>query len=248
MRGVIPLALSRLQQRIKKTLDDHSFTIVNDRLTKDKFRLIYSFGKELEQSTFYIDRRINSPGLIVGANITLDNKVFTRSLSERIQFTSAKHNVSCSTIKYDSKEDTGTVSLHMVYYAFKYNEKNFMLYVNNFKNCIRALYSDIQKYLQQQDSTYLDLSMFEGADWSIFDPYVYIIERDKRYDGSWEKYIDTLKKNLNKKERLAELIYVEMCKRFEDLNDMPIDLAYDYITEQIMDYVSDQEEDEKVFN
>jgi hypothetical protein len=186
-------------------------------------------------------------GLIIGANITLDNKVLTMSLSNRIQFTSAKHNVSCSPVKYNTKDETATVSLQMSYSFFKYNDKNFMLYVINFKECIKDLYGDIQKYLQHQDSPYLDLSMFEGADWSVFDPYTYIMERDKKYDGSWDKYIEVLKKNLNKKEKLAELIYVEMCKRFEDQNNVPIDLACDYIIDQIMDHVN-VEKDEKAFN
>ena len=241
------LALIRLQQRIKKTLEDNSFTILNDHLTKERFRLISNFGEELEQSTFYIDKQTGSDGLIIGAHITLDNKILTKSLSNRIQLTSAKHNVSCSPIKYNTKEETGTVSLQMIYSFLKYNEKNFMLYVNNFKDCIKALYLDIQKYLQHQDSAYIDLSMFEGADWSVFDPYTYIMERDKQYNGSWERYVEKLKKNLDRKEKLAELIYVEMCKRFEDQNNIPIDLACDYIVEQIMEHVNENK-DKKVIN
>lgn len=241
------MALARLQQRIKKTLEDNSFTIVNNHSSKNNFRLVSSFGKELEQSTFFIDRQVGSDGLVIGAHITLDNKVLTKSLSNRIQLTSAKHNVSCSPVKYNSKEETGTVSLQMVYSFIKYNEKNFMLYVNNFRDCIKALYLDIQRTLQHQESSYLDLSMFEGADWSVFDPYTYIMERDKKYDGSWERYIEILKKGLDRKEKLAELIYVEMCKRFEDQNNIPIDLACDYIIDQIMDYVN-TEKDEKALN
>ena len=241
------LDLSRLQQRIKKTLEDHSFTIVNNQVSKEKFRLVSNFGEELERSTFYIDKQSHSDGLIIGAHITLDNKVLTKSLSNRIQLTSAKHNVSCSPIKYNSKDETGTVSLQMVYSFLKYSEKNFMLYINNFKDCIKALYRDIQGYLQHHSTHYLDLSMFEGADWSVFDPYIYIMERDKNYDGSWEKYAKTLKKTLDRKEKLAELIYVDMCKNFEEQNHMPIDLACDYIIEQIMEYANDDNE-KKVFN
>jgi hypothetical protein len=240
------LALSRLQQRITKTLESNSFTIVNNHASKNNFRLITSFGDDLEQSTFYIDKQIGSAGLVIGAHITLDNKVLTKSLLNRIQLTSAKHSVSCSPVKYNSKEESGTVSLQMIYSFLKYNEKNFMLYVNNFKDCIKALYLDIQRFLQHQDSAYLDLSMFEGADWSVFDPYTYIMKRDKSYDGSWERYIEILKKSLDRKEKLAELIYVEMCKRFEDQNNIPIDLACDYIIDQIMDYVN--ADGEKVLN
>lgn len=238
--------LSRLQQRIQKTLEDHSFTIINNHITEEKFRLVSNFGKDLEQSTFYIDKQSDSNGLVIGAHITLDNKVLTKSLSNRIQITTAKYNVSCSPIKYNTKEETGTISLQIIYNFLKYNEKNFMLYVDNFKTCIKALYLDIQKYLQHQSVPYLDLSMFEGADWSVFDPYTYIIERDKTHDGSWERYVDFLKKTLNKKEKLAELIYVDMCKKFEELNNMPIDLACDYIVEQIMEHMG--EDKEKVFN
>lgn len=241
------MALLRLQQRIKKTLEENSFTILNDTTTKDKFRLVSNFGKELEQSTFYVDKQTGTPGIIIGAHITLDNRALTKSLSNKIQLTSAKHNVSCSPVKYNTKEDTGTISLQMVYSFLKYNEKNFLLYINNFRDCIKALYVDIQRYLEHQDSPFMDLSMFEGADWSVFDPYTYIIERDKRYNGSWERYIEVLKKGLDKKEKLAELIYVEMCKRFEDQNNVPIDLACDYIIDQIMDHINDDKE-EKVFN
>lgn len=241
------LTLSRLQQRIKKTLDDNSFTIINEHLTKEKFRLVSNFGKDLEQSTFYVDRQIGSDGLIIGANITLDNKVLTRSLSNKIQLTSARHNVACSPVRYNTKHETGTISLQIIYNFLKYNEKNFMLYINNFKGCIKALYADIQKYLQHQNASYLDLSMFEGADWSVFDPYTYIIERDKKYDGSWDRYIEILKRGLDRKEKLAELICVEMCKRFEDQNNIPIDLACDYIIDQIMNHVNG-EKAEKVIN
>lgn len=241
------MALSRLQQRIKKTLEDNSYSIINDSSSKDKFTLVSNFGSELEQSTFYISKQVGSPGLVIGAHITLDNRVLTMSLSNKIQLTSAKHNVSCSPIKHSAKDDSGTISLQMVYSFLKYNEKNFLLYIDNFKDCIRALYKDISKYLAHQDSPYLDLSMFEGADWSVFDPYTYIVERDKHHNGSWERYVEALKKNLDKKEKLAELIYVEMCKRFEDQNDVPIDLACDYIIDQIMDHINDDKE-EKVFN
>jgi len=240
------LALSRLQQKIKNTLQDHSFKIIHDQQTKEKFRLVSNFGKELEQSTFYIDRQVGSDGLVIGAHITLDNKILTRSLSNKIQLTSAKHNVSCSPVKYNTKEETGTVSLQITYNFLKYNEKNFMLYVNNFRDCIKALYLDIQKYLQHQDAAYIDLSMFEGADWSVFDPYAYIMERDKNYNGSWERYVEVLKKGLDKKEKLAELIYVEMCKQFEDQNNMPIDLACDYIIDKITEHAN--EDDKKVIN
>jgi len=241
------LAISQLQQRIKKTLESNSFTIINDSITKDNFRIVSNFGEELEQSTFYIDKQSRVPGLIVGAHITLDNRVLTKSLSNKIQLTSAKHNVSCSPVKYNPKDDTGTISLQMIYNFLKYNEKNFLLYIDNFKNCVKALYNDIQQYLEHQNSPYLDLSMFEGADWSVFDPYTYIVERDKRYNGSWERYVEVLKKGLDKKEKLAELIYVEMCKRFEEQNNVPIDLACDYIIDQIMEHINDDKE-EKVFN
>lgn len=240
------LDLSRLQQRIKKTLKDNSFTIVNGHATKEKFRLVSRFGQGLEQSTFYIDRQSGSDGLIIGAHITLDNKILTKSLANRIQLISAKHSVSCSPIRYNTKDETGTILVQIIYNFLKYNEKNFMLYINNFKDCIRALYFDIQKYLQHQDAAYLDLSMFEGADWSVFDPYTYIMEKDKSYNGSWERYVDVLKKNLDTKEKLVELIYVEMCKRFEDQNNIPIDLACDYIIEQIMEHTN--EDDKRVIN
>lgn len=241
------MSLSRLQQRIKKTLEENSFTIINDSVSKDKFRIISNFGDELDQSTFYIDKQSGSSGLVIGAHITLDNQALTKSLSNKIHLTSAKHNVSCSPVKYSSKDDTGTISLQMIYSFVKYNEKNFLLYINNFKDCIKALYADIQRYLEHQNAPYLDLSMFEGADWSVFDPYTYIMERDKHYNGSWERYVEVLKKNLDRKEKLAELIYVEMCKRFEDQNNIPIDVACDYIIDQIMDYIGDDKE-EKDFN
>jgi hypothetical protein len=241
------LPFLRLQQRVQKTLEENSFTIINSHKTKNNFRFISNFGQELEQSTFYVDKQSGSNGLVIGAHITLDNRVLTKSLTNKIQLTSAKYNVSCSPIKHNSKDDTGTMSLQMLYSFLKYNEKNFLLYINSFKDCIKTLYADIQKYLQYQDAPYLDLSMFEGADWSIFDPYTYIMERDKHYNGSWERYVEKLKKGLNKKEKLAELIYVEMCKRFEDQNNVPIDIACDYIIDQIMEH-STENKNEKVFN
>lgn len=236
------LSFSRLQQRIKKTLEENSFTVINNQASKDKFRLVSSFGEGLKQSTFYIDKQSSLNGLIIGAHITLDNRILTKSLSNKIQLTSSKHNVSSSPTKYNTKDDTGTISLQMIYSFLKYSEKNFLLYINNFKTCIEALYIDIRRYLEYQDAPYLDLSMFEGADWSAFDPYTYIMERDKHHNGSWERYVEVLKKNLDRKEKLAELIYVEMCKRFEDQNNVPIDLACDYIVDQIMEHINDDKE------
>lgn len=241
------MALSRLQQRIKKTLEEHSFETLNEQAGKDKFRLVASFGNELEESTFFIDKKAGTDGLIIGAHITLDNKVLTRSLSNKIHLIANKYNISCSPTKYNAKDDTGTLSMQIIYSFVKYSEKNLMLYVHNFRDCIKNLYEEIQKYLDHQDAPYLDLSMFEGADWSVFDPYTYITERDKYHDGSWERYIDLLKKSLDKKEKLAELIYVEMCKRFEDQNNIPIDIACDSIVDELMEHINEVK-DEKDFN
>lgn len=241
------MPILRLQQKIKKTLEENSFIIINSQKTKTGFRLVSNFGEELNDSTFYVDKQTGLDGLTIGAHITLDNRVLTKSLNNKIQLTATKHNVSCSPAKHNTKDDTGTISLQMMYSFLKYNEKNFLLYINNFRECIKALYADIQRYLQHQDAQYLDLSMFEGADWSVFDPYTYILERDKHHNGSWERYVEKLKKSLDKKEKLAELIYVEMCKRFEDENDIPMDLACDYIVDQIMEHYTENK-DEKIFN
>lgn len=243
---VIDLDLLRLQQKIKKTLEDNSFKVVKDFLTKEKFVVISNFGDELSKSTFFIDKKMGSDDLMIGANIALSIGVLTKSMINRIQLTSARHNISCSPVKYNHKDDEGVITIQVVYSFLKFNEKNFMLYINNFKDCIQAVYSDVQRYLQHQETQYLDLSMFESADWTVFDPYTYIMERDKRFNGSWDNYIQTLKKNLDKKEKLAELLYVEMCKSFEDQNNIPIDLACDFIIDKIMQHVNDDKSDKVV--
>lgn len=239
------MSLPRLQQRIIKTLENNSFTLINNHTSKNSFRLVSNFGDELDDSTFYIDKQLDTPGIVIGAHITLDNNAITKSLSNKIQAISVNYNVSSSPSKYNAKDDTGTISLQMIYSFVRYSEKNFLLYVSNFKDCIKSLYEEIQRFLQYEDAFYLDLSMFESADWSVFDPYTYIVERDKHYNGSWEQYVETLKKSLDKKEKLAELLYVEMCKSFEDKNDIPIDLACDSIVDEIMEHIND---DEKVIN
>ena len=118
-----------------------------------------------------------------------------------------------------------------MYNFLRYSEINFILYVNNFKKCVESLYVDVKKHLQYKDIIYLDLSMFEDANWEIFDPYTYVVERDKKYNSSWEVYIKIMKKKKKNKEQLK---YVEMCKKFEDVNKIPLDLVCDYIVEQIL--------------
>lgn len=242
------MELLRLQQKITKTLENNSFKIINNTSSKEKFVMISNFGDELPQSTFYINKKNNMDDLVIGAHITLDNKILTKFLLGKIHLISSKHNVSCSSVKYDIKNDTGTMSLQIIYNFDKYNDKIFMLYVNKFKDCIKALYDNIYKHLQHKETIYLDLSMFDGADWTIFDPYMYIIERDKKYNGSWGQYILYLKNNLDKKDNIAELIYVEMCKKFEDSNNTSIDLACDYIIENIMQHIDKNNNAEKILN
>jgi hypothetical protein len=226
------LELAQIQDRVKKTLKKYKFGIVNEYLTDNKFRIIADFGQEIEYSTFFIEQTLNNNSIVIGANITLGVKVLTKSLSHKIQLIATTHNVSCSPITYNANDENGTLSLQIAYNFLRYSELNFILYVNNFKRCVHDLYADIKKYLQYQDATYLDLSMFENADWAIFDPYTLIIERDKKYNGSWDLYIKTIKKML-KKDKI-ELKHIEMCKKFEAINNIPLDFVCDYIVEQIM--------------
>ncbi len=233
------MASSKLQQKVKKTLESSSFEVVSDHSEEDGFFLVSSFGKDLDYSTFYIDKQAGVSGLIIGASVVLDVTALTKSMLNRIQAIAIQYNVTCSPIKYNDN-DEGVVALHLVYTFLRFNEKNFLLHIDKFKECIGQLFDDIQNYTQYQDVIFLDLSMFESADWTIFDPYTYVVERDKKYDGSWEKYVDHLKNNLDKKEKLAELLYVEMCQKFELVNEIPIDLACDFIIETIMDYIGEE--------
>lgn len=233
------LALLKLQQRVKKTLEENFFKIISTHLESDNFFMVSSFGKEFEQSTFYVDKQATVNGLIIGASIALDVKNLTKSMLNRIYAIAGQHDVFCSQIKYNNN-DEGVIGLHIMYNFLRYNEKKFLLHLEKFHGCIRHLFEDIQKYTKYQDTIYLDLSMFETADWTIFDPYTYVVERDQKYDGSWEIYINSLKTSLNKKERLAELLYVEMCQAFELINEIPIDLACDFIIDTILQYIGEE--------
>lgn len=243
MDEVKSLELLKLQVKLTKTLEKSLFTIISNVLTDEKLVIVSSFGDELENSTFFMSAEDDLDGLVIGAHITLETKVLTTSLIKKIQSIAAEYSVFGFPPEYNTKDETGTIAFQVVYNFVRYSEKNFMLYVNNFKCCIMALFDDIQRCLDHQDMFFMDLSMFETADWSIFDPSTYIIERDKNFSGSWDVYAKHLKKNLKKKEKLAELLYVEMCQEFEQVNDIPIDLAYDYIIDNIMQYVLDENKD-----
>lgn len=224
-----------LRNQIKKTLQSNLFDIVNDTLTDEKFVVVSNFGEELRHSTFYIDKKHNIDAIIIGAHISLDNRIVTKTLMNKIQIISTQYNVACSPAKYDAKNDTGIVSMKVVYSFVDYDEVIFMSYVNNFRECIKTLYNNIYGYVKYQDFVYIDLSMFTEVDWSSFDPYYYIAERDKKYFGSWDKYIDDLLEN----HALQSIVFnTQICKRFEEINKMPIDMVCDYIVEQMMLYNS----------
>lgn len=238
------MKITRLQKKIKKALERNRFEIVNEAQNDDKLIIVSKFGTELDQSTFFVHKSPNLSGLLVGANLSLDITILTKSIVNKIQSIASQYNVSSSPPEY--KDGEGAMALQMVYNYSKFRDDDLVLYVNDFKQCIIAIYNEIKRCISPEDLAYLDLSMFEGVDWALFDPYIYIIERDKRFDGSWEKYIFALKINLDQSGVKAELDYVEKCKSFEDKNNIPIDVACEYIVDKAMSY--DLEDKDKTSN
>lgn len=237
--------LNKLQRKIKKVLGRYSFDIVNEAMADEKFVIIAKFGKGLDKSTFFINKQAGVNGLLIGANLAMSESILKKSIQNTIHLIASQYNVSSAPPTY--KDDEATISLQMTYNYLKFNDKDFMLYVYNFKNCIMSIYNDIQRFLQHDELPFLDLSMFEGVDWTIFDPYIYIEERDRHFDGSWDKYISTLKDSVDEEDDLTELLYVEMCKSFEETNNMPIDVACEYIIEKAMSSI-DEDKKRKLAN
>lgn len=238
--------ITRLQRKVKKVLERESFEIVNEAMTEEKFILIAKFGKVLDKSTFFVNKQAGLNGIMIGANLALSANVLTRSIQNAIQLIASQYNVSCAPPVYKDGEET--ISLQIIYNYLKFREKDLMLYIYNFKNCITSIYNEIQRYLEHDEMPYLDLSMFEGVDWAVFDPYIYIEERDKRFDGSWDKYIDMLKHSGDEEDAVMELLYVEMCKLFEDTNNVPIDVACEYIIDKAIRHVEEDDKNGKLAN
>lgn len=235
------LGLLHLQQNIQDTLDKYLFEIIHIQNTKNHFRIVASFGGELEEATFYIDRDPKF-GVTIGASISLEDGGFLADgLYSKVQSIAVEHNIVCSPIKYDEEDGSSVVSMRVMYGFSKYNENNFMLYVNNFKQCIERIYNNIKYYLRYHSSMFVDLSMFHDVDWEIFEPSLYISERDSIYGGSWNKYAEAMTEN-GLSEKLG---CIQMCMAFELKNDIPIDCAYEFIIEQVSEY---DDNDARIFN
>jgi hypothetical protein len=228
--------LYQLQQKVKSVLEIHSFNVVKEVLTEDKFIFVANFGENLKNATFYIDKRVVSNKISIGAHITLGINIINDSLLNRIQKTTIKYDVSCSPVKYDEINNTGTLSLKTIYDAEEYNENNFIKHIVNFEKCVSAVYNDIQYYMQ--DFFYIDFSMFDAEKMNILkiDPYVYCDRRDGRFNGSWERYISSLQ---NDESKINELNCIKMFMEFESINNMPVEIVWNNLYDALTTFNPD---------
>ena len=89
--------------------------------------------------------------------------------------------------------------------------------------------------INYQDQFFIDLSMFEKIDWTLFNPSTYLKRRDKRFNGSWVRYIRSLKSlKINDK---TELKHVEACKSFEQKNKLSVGIINYFLDDRLIQFL-----------
>ena len=161
--------------------------------------------------------------------------VFNREhISQKLMFTlmeiSHTYGFGCSPPVFGDEEDG---SMTFLIGTIMPSVRSLNKYLSRMKECLNEVASFAMDFSQQMDFRILDLSMFHDIDVQEMYPEQLAAIRDQYYDGSWEKYQESVLKN----GRIEEADIIGRCRIFENENQKDIGLVghkLGYILEEIM--------------